>query len=172
MKKLFLALAIGFLVTTNIQAQSKEEGMIKDLVRIELSDKYNLSEDASYKDKAIRRAILDAEGKKSPTDDGIQSQRKYEFPVPGVDFTLKEGETYVVYPKSVADALLDNIDAPYKEAGTNIKSTGIDKYWLDFVTIDGKRFAILVLVNSKDPNERIQEMNQQLGVDPNKLTQN
>ena len=172
MKKLILALAIGFLATTSIQAQSKEEGMIKDLVRIELSDKYNLSEDASYKDKAIRRAILDAEGKESPDDDGIQSQKTYEFPIPGVDFTLKEGETYVVNPKSVSDALIETIEGIYNETGTNIKSTGIDKYWLDFVTVNGKRVAVLVLVNSKDPKQRVKEMNQQLGVDPDKLTGN
>ena len=163
MKKLILALAIGFLATTSIQAQSKEEGMIKDLVRIELSDKYNLSEDASYKDKAIRRAILDAEGKESPDDDGIQSQKIFDVTIPG---------GYVVNPKSVSDVLIETIEAPYKKVGTNIKSTGIDKYWLDFVTINGKRFAILVLVNSKDSKQRVEEMNQQLGVDTDKLTGN
>jgi hypothetical protein len=163
MKKLILALAIGFLATTSIQAQSKEEGMIKDLVRIELSEKYNLSEDASYKDKAIQRAILYAEGKESPTNDGIQSQKIFDITIP---------EDYVVNPKSVSDVLIETIEAPYKKAGTNIKSTDIDKYCLDFVTINGKRFAILVLINSKAPKQRVKEMNQQLGVDPDKLTQN
>ena len=78
----------------------------------------------------------------------------------------------MVNPKSVSDVLIETIEAPYKKVGTNIKSTGIDKYWLDFVTINGKRFAILVLVNSKDSKQRVEEMNQQLGVDPDKLTGN
>jgi hypothetical protein len=167
MKKLILALAIGFLATTGIQAQSKEEGMIKDLVRIELSDKYNLSEDASYKGKTVQRAVLYAENEQAPSD-GIQSQHVFELPVKGIDY--QEGETY--NPKNVSDALLEGIDAVYKKAGTNVKGTEIDKYWIDFVTVGEKRIAIVTLVNSKDPKQRVKEMNQQLGVDPDKLTGN
>ena len=166
MKKLVLAIAIGFLVTTNIQAQSKEEGMIKDLVRIELSDKYNLSEDASYKDKTVQRAVVYGKNGEAPVD-GIQSQHVFELPVKGVDY--QEGETY--NPKNVSDALLEGIDAVYGKAGTNVKVIGINKYCIEFVTVGEKRIAIVTLVNTKDTNERIKEMNQQLGVNPEGLTQ-
>jgi hypothetical protein len=167
MKKLVLAIAIGFLVTTNIQAQSKEEGMIKDLVRIELSDKYNLSEDASYKDKTVQRAVVYGKNGEAPVD-GIQSQHVFELPVKGVDY--QEGETY--NPKNVSDALLEGIDAVYGKAGTNVKAIGINKYCIEFVTVGEKRIAIVTLVNTKDPKQRVKEMNQQLGVDPDKLTGN
>jgi hypothetical protein len=167
MKKLVLALAIGFLTTTSIQAQSKEEGMIKDLVRIELSDKYNLSEDASYKDKTIQRAVLYGDNSEAPVD-GIQSQHVFELPVKGVDY--QEGETY--NPKNVSNAISEGIDAVYNKAGTTVKGTGINKYWIEFVTVGEKRIAIVTLVNTKDPKQRVKEMNQQLGVDPDKLTGN
>jgi hypothetical protein len=167
MKKLILAIAIGFLVTTSIQAQSKEEGMIKDLVRIELSDKYKLSEDASYRDKTVQRAVLYGENAEAPVD-GIQSQHVFELPVKGVDY--QEGETY--NPKNVSDALLEGIDAVYGKAGTNVNAIGINKYCIEFVTVGEKRIAIVTLVNIKDPKQRVKEMNQQLGVDPDKLTGN
>lgn len=166
MKKLFLAFVIGFLATANIQAQSKEEGMIKDLVRIELTKKYNLVEDSTLKTKTVNRAVLYAKNQEAPTD-GIQSQNIFELPVKGIDY--QEDETY--NPKNVSDALVEGIDAVYEKSGTDVKTAGIDKYWIDFVTVGNKRIAIVTLINSKDPVERVKEMNQKLGVDPKSVSQ-
>jgi hypothetical protein len=163
MKKTIATLVLVFALNSNILAQNKEEIRIKEMITCDLSYKYNLEEDASYKDKTIQRVLLYFENKPTPLD-GIQSQHIFELPIMGIDYN--EGETYNLI--NVSDALLEGIEDVYSLAGSDVISARINKYCIEFVSVKEKRVAIVTLINSKDSKERLNEMNRQIGLfEPN-----
>lgn len=163
MKKIIATLVLAFLLNSNIHAQNKEEITIKEMITCGLSHKYNLEEDASYKDKTIQRVRLYFENKPTPLD-GIQSQHIFELPIKGVDYN--EGETYNL--RNVYDAILEGINDVYNLAVSDVISAEINKYCIEFVSVKEKRIVIVTLINTKDSKERLNEMNRQIGLfEPN-----
>lgn len=163
MKKTIATLVLVFVLNSNILAQNKEEIRIKEMITCDLSYKYNLEEDASYKDKTIQRVRLYFENKPTPLD-GIQSQHIFELPIKCVDYN--EGETYNL--RNVSDAILEGINDVYNLAGSDVKSAEINKYCIEFVSVKEKRIVIVTLINTKDSKERLNEMNRQIGLfEPN-----
>jgi hypothetical protein len=163
MKKIIATLVLVFVLNSNILAQNKEEIRLKEMITYALSHKYNLEEDASYKDKTIQRVRLYFENKPTPLD-GIQSQHIFELPIKCVDYN--EGETYNL--RNVSDAILDGINDVYNLAGSDVISAEINKYCIEFVSVKEKRIVIVTLINTKDSKERLNEMNRQIGLfEPN-----
>lgn len=157
MKKIIITFVLVFMLNSKSNAQNKEEIRIKEMISYELSHKYNLEEVATYKDKTIQRGLNYFENK--PTSlDGIQSQHIFELPIKGVDY--KEGETYNLC--NVSSALLEGIAQIYKLAGSDVISAEIDMYCIEFITFKAKRVVIVALINSKDPEERLKEMNRKI----------
>ena len=159
MKKIIITFILVFMMNSNSHAQNKEEIRIKEMISYELSHKYNLDESTFYKDKTIQRVILSLNNKTTPLD-GIQSQHIIELPIKGVDY--KEGETYNL--SNVSSALLEGIAQVYKIAGSDVVSAEINMYCIEFVSFQEKRVAIVTLINSKEPKERLKEMNRQIGL--------